>query len=684
MFNQPRLWETKRTCGRYLVRLALALGMLAPMLLTGVPTVQADTEVGGPIISDTIWIAANSPYIVVESVEVWEEVTLTIEPRVTVKFDSEKKLQVNGELIAQGTASNSITFTSNQASPAPGDWGNIEFTSTAITTTMDAEGNYISGSILQYCVVEYAGYEADSAVQAHSLLIDHCTVRNNDARGIYDPGTETAPSRITDNTVSENSATGDGGGVYTEYSTVGDNTVSSNSAAHYDVKGGGIYAKYSTVSGNTVASNTISASRYRYGGGIYVEYSTVSGNTVTDNTATMGGGIYAGDSTVSGNTVSSNSVTGYGGGIYAYSSTVSDNTVSSNSASSGGGIRTLGGTVSDNTISNNSATGRNVYGGGIYAGGSIVSGNTVSSNSATGFHYASGGGICAWSDSTVSGNTVSGNSAYDDGGGICAWSDSAVSGNTVSGNSAHDDGGGIYAWDSTVLTNTITANNVSWESSQGAGAYVRGSGDFLCNTVVGNSGPLTQTVGGLAIDGTPQVHYNNFYDNEPYDVVVRSSNDISGTHNYWGTVSSVDILAQVYDWYDDSGRGRFLYIPYLQEPSQDAPFPPPTGLTADLQDNSATLSWNAHPSFTTGYGYKVYYDSDNSIPPYEGTGLNEGDAPIDVGDQTAYTLTGLDPSKDYYFAVTAYDNEGHESWYSNVEWRQGGYWVYLPVVLKDH
>jgi len=66
---------------------------------------------------------------------------------VTVKFDSGKKLQVNGELIAQGTAGNLITFTSNQASPAPGDWGNIEFTGTAITTTMDAEGNYVSAAM---------------------------------------------------------------------------------------------------------------------------------------------------------------------------------------------------------------------------------------------------------------------------------------------------------------------------------------------------------------------------------------------------------------------------------------------------------------------------------------------------------------------------------------------------------
>jgi len=229
-----------------------------------------------------------------------------------------------------------------------------------------------------------------------------------------------------------------------------------------------------------------------------------------------------------------------------------------------------------------------------------VSGNTVSGNSST-VYDAIGGGICAW-NSTVSGNTVSGNSSLADGGGICALggtvSDNTVSGNSTTGYSGY--GGGIYASGSTVLTNTITANTVSGDNARGAGAYVSSSYDFLYNTVVGNSGPSDSTVGGLGIEGTPQVHYNNFYGNEPYDVVVLSSSDISGTNNYWGTVSSVDILAQVYDWYDDSSRGKFLYVPYLQEPSQDAPFPPPTGLSADFQDNSAVLSWNAHPSFTTG------------------------------------------------------------------------------------
>jgi hypothetical protein len=49
--------------------------------------------------------------------------------------------------------------------------------------------------------------------------------------------------------------------------------------------------------------------------------------------------------------------------------------------------------------------------------------------------------------------------------------------------------------------------------------------------------------------------------------------------------------------------------------------------------------------------------SDSSIPPYEGIGLNEGDAAIKVGSQTAHMLTGLDLRKDHYFPLDVVLNE---------------------------
>lgn len=46
------------------------------------------------------------------------------------------------------------------------------------------------------------------------------------------------------------------------------------------------------------------------------------------------------------------------------------------------------------------------------------------------------------------------------------------------------------------------------------------------------------------------------------------------------------------------------------------------------------------------------------------------------------TLIGLDPSANYTFRATDYDNQGHESWYSNLVSGRGGYHAYLPTLLK--
>src|ERR1051325_9880122 len=85
----------------------------------------AQTNVSGGIYSNTTWTLANSPYIVVDTVVVFPGVTLTIQPGVVVKFDSTKYLEVRGNLVATGTITDSITFTSNTSSPGRGSWSKI-------------------------------------------------------------------------------------------------------------------------------------------------------------------------------------------------------------------------------------------------------------------------------------------------------------------------------------------------------------------------------------------------------------------------------------------------------------------------------------------------------------------------------------------------------------------------------
>lgn len=87
---------------------------------------SAQTNVSGGIYTNTTWTLANSPYIVIDTVVVFPGVTLAIEPGVTVRFDDNKFLEIRqSNLIAQGTSTDFITFTSNSSSPVPGSWKQI-------------------------------------------------------------------------------------------------------------------------------------------------------------------------------------------------------------------------------------------------------------------------------------------------------------------------------------------------------------------------------------------------------------------------------------------------------------------------------------------------------------------------------------------------------------------------------
>lgn len=65
-------------------------------------------------------------------------------------------------------------------------------------------------------------------------------------------------------------------------------------------------------------------------------------------------------------------------------------------------------------------------------------------------------------------------------------------------------------------------------------------------------------------------------------------------------------------------------------------------------------------------GYRVYYQANSSALPFVGSGAVEGAAPVNVANSTTASISGLDPGKSYYFAVTAYNSTGLESAYSNV------------------
>ena len=76
---------------------------------------EMGTQVGGVITSDTIWTSANSPYLITSTIQIPENVNLTIEPGVTVTAQSDigTMFLINGIIQAHGTATNKITFDGN-------------------------------------------------------------------------------------------------------------------------------------------------------------------------------------------------------------------------------------------------------------------------------------------------------------------------------------------------------------------------------------------------------------------------------------------------------------------------------------------------------------------------------------------------------------------------------------------
>ena len=66
-----------------------------------------------------------------------------------------------------------------------------------------------------------------------------------------------------------------------------------------------------------------------------------------------------------------------------------------------------------------------------------------------------------------------------------------------------------------------------------------------------------------------------------------------------------------------------------------------------------TLKWDPNVEEDLA-GYIVYYGTASRNYRYD----------VDIGDRTSCTISGLDEGKRYYFAVTAYDEEGNESPFS--------------------
>jgi hypothetical protein len=86
--------------------------------------------------------------------------------------------------------------------------------------------------------------------------------------------------------------------------------------------------------------------------------------------------------------------------------------------------------------------------------------------------------------------------------------------------------------------------------------------------------------------------------------------------------------------------------------------------STQLYAKDVSFIWEANEEPVSGY--KLYYKvGENSTPPYDGTGINEGNSPIILENINTYTITGLSPDQTYHFTLTAF-NDSDESGYTTI------------------
>ena len=350
--------------------------------------------------------------------------------------------------------------------------------------------------------------EGSTAVLGRNTVINNNTAKSGG--GVYTKGGKVT---INSSTITENKATGNGGGICAEDNstvTVVGGKISSNTSAGVEQTasgGGGLYTNNSTVTLNTVTiTGNQAINDFRNdGGGILAAGSdlTITGSTITKNTAPdCGGGLFLShtNANITGSTIEGNQAK-KGAGVYlndspdvaeadctgSHTHNITGTNINRNTASSMGGGMYVGQsnvTLTGSTLDGNVTTDKTGGQGGAivaYSAGDI----TLDSTTVTNNYAAAGGGIyslgTAGSDThiTLRNNTkFTGNTATSGAGIYLAHSlgnnillelsDSAIDNNTASSG-----GGGIFAYNGV----QINANKASFngnKAASGAGIYLYG------------------------------------------------------------------------------------------------------------------------------------------------------------------------------------------------------------------
>jgi CSLREA domain-containing protein len=321
----------------------------------------------------------------------------------------------DGIIFASGVGSGPITLAiAPDASPDDAGDGDLDITDDVLI---------LNGNSAITVIIDGGGIDRVFDIRPDvSATLYGLTIRNGSTSGDGGGIANYGSLRLNTSTVSENTTTHTGGGVYSAGTdlTVEFSAISGNTGSGIAVAGGTAEIEFSTISGNTdsygggvenfapvtIYRSTISGNTGgQQGGGIYSQSTLhLTESTVNDNYAFDGGGLHNGhcESGVCTNAVA----------------TILNSTFSGNQAGGdGGGIRNSGGFVliSSSTVDLNSAG--TLYpgagsGGGISNTGTMDVKNSIVANSTAGGDCAGSGSFTAHgsnfaTDGTCSGFTVS-------------------------------------------------------------------------------------------------------------------------------------------------------------------------------------------------------------------------------------------------------------------------------------
>ncbi len=303
---------------------------LISLLVLACAQVTFGTDISGALNG----ILGPGTYHVVGDISIESGDSLTLQPGTIFHFDGPYPFRIYGTLLAEGTESDSIVFTTEQS--GSNRWQGLRFYSGS------------SGSRLAYCLIE-KGLAIDGYPNTYgggvfcnnsSPSFAHCTISNNSASfgaGVFCEY-YSAPS-FTNCLIASNSASNCGGGVLCNWYSSPSFTNCAVSGNWASSCAGGVYFSnssptlmYCTISGNSAGDT---------GGGAYFSWDsspTFTNCTLSDNWAFNGGGVYCYGycSPLFTNCTLSNNAANTGGGVYCgYSSLVFNSTIIAFSNGSG-------------------------------------------------------------------------------------------------------------------------------------------------------------------------------------------------------------------------------------------------------------------------------------------------------------------------------------------------------------